>query len=105
MQLARTIAKADPFQLRMSKRAINQTQDVSGLSVAARAGLSEWTSFRWSFADRQAARGDASALTVDHGGTVKKLAPVAHANSAPVMRLSEMASRLQQSSGLRSSKL
>lgn len=99
LQLARVVARGDPFQLRMAKRAINQAQDGAGLSTAARASLSEWSAFRWSWSEQQKAR-EGSALTADHGGKAKTLAPVAHANSEAVMRLSRLASGLAPGSKL-----
>eukprot|EP00658_Telonema_sp_P-2_P045063 TRINITY_DN32978_c0_g1_i1.p2 TRINITY_DN32978_c0_g1~~TRINITY_DN32978_c0_g1_i1.p2 ORF type:complete len:102 (-),score=9.21 TRINITY_DN32978_c0_g1_i1:279-584(-) len=99
--MCRTVAESDPFYLRMAKRMGNSAAAHAGLETHARDSLSHWTSYRWDWESRT----PVEAITADHGGKSKNLAPVARANSDGLMFWSSTAdaqARRHQHNGKRS---
>merc|ERR1719473_2644693 len=47
VQMAKVIAKADPFHLRMMKLTVNQAQDAAGMETNMRAGMGIKAATRW----------------------------------------------------------
>ena len=89
MRLAAQIAKSDPMHLRQMKAMANGAQSAAGFEGFARAGLSQWATWRWHWST---ALGN---TTADHGdggsANAKRLAPVKDAESGDAARLSEEA--------------
>eukprot|EP00656_Telonema_subtile_P032688 TRINITY_DN35931_c0_g2_i1.p1 TRINITY_DN35931_c0_g2~~TRINITY_DN35931_c0_g2_i1.p1 ORF type:complete len:259 (-),score=53.96 TRINITY_DN35931_c0_g2_i1:195-971(-) len=86
MRLCTAIAQSDSFYLRLAKRMCNSAAASAGLETHVRDSLSHWTAYRWGWHQQHP-----GALTADHGGKVKSLAPVAQANEPESMYWSETA--------------
>lgn len=92
VKMAAVIAKASPFHLRMMKLSANQALDNAGMTTHVRSTLSHWAAYRWDWSEQGHRVGDSAAvLTVDHGGTAKRLAPVSQALKDDVMYWSNTA--------------
>lgn len=85
-ELCQAIASSDPFYLRIAKRMCNSAAASAGMETHIRDSLSHWTAYRWHWHQNNPA-----ALTADHGGTVKTLAPVSRANDEKIMYWSRTA--------------
>lgn len=87
IKMAKVIAKADPFHLRMMKLTVNQAQDAAGMSTSMRSALSAFGASTWS--DNSQGR------TMDpdgqRGGGKQTFAPMAHAGTDEAMYYSETA--------------
>jgi len=79
MKMARVIAKADPFHLRMMKLTVNQAQDAAGFTTSIRSGMSAFMATRW---DGNAKAGFATGLLAKAQNWQQK-EPKAAASGAP----------------------
>lgn len=102
VRMAKVIAKADPFHLRMMKLTVNQAQDAAGYEAQVRAGITVKAATRWNedaafaqAADERAFLSSPKALlpgkATTHPSPLLAYNPFDHASSAEVMYYSETA--------------
>ena len=103
MTLAKLISRSDQFYLWMSKKMINSAQDGLGMETHIRSSLDTWTSYRRDSQDLLVLPKDQK--TIDHGGKLKKLAPVSVSLQGEAWRQSELGSELSSEMSTCSSEL